>query len=93
MDIVLKNIKLVRGSYPEKGEPDLRIIRNPTKEEKSIILNQIAQFFDNIFDAIGDEDLEYIMDKEKFLEICDPLFFDETEELFWTITFDSIESE
>ena len=69
MDIVLKNIKLVRSSYPEKGEPEALITRIPTKEEESIICEQIDLLFNNLLDAHLDEENRFPIDIDEFEEI------------------------
>ena len=95
MNIVLKNIKLARSNYPEKGEPEALITRIPTKEEESIICEQIDQLFNNLLDAHLDEVNRFPIDIDEFEEIIRPLFFYENgdEGPFWAITFDSVEAE
>ena len=94
MDIILKNIKLVRANYPEKGEPEAYITRIPTKEEEPIICKQIDQLFNNLLDTHLNEEDKFPIDLNEFEEIIRPLFFYEKidEGLFWAITFDSIQT-
>ena len=94
MDIILKNIKLARANYPEKGEPEAYIKRIPTKEEEKIICQQIDQLFNNLLDAHLNEENKFPLDFNEFEEIIKPIFFyDNTDEgLFWAITFDSIQT-
>ncbi len=94
MDIILKNVKLVRANYPEKGEPEAYITRIPTKEEEKIICQQIDQLLNNLLDAHLNEENKFTIDLNDFEEIIKPLFFYENKDegLYWAITFDSIQT-
>ncbi len=94
MDIILKNVKFIRANYPEKGEPEAYITRIPTKEEESIICQQIDQLFNNLLDTHLNEEDKFPIDFYEFEEIIRPLFFYEKrdEGLFWAITFDTIQT-
>ena len=87
MDIILKDVKLTRNAYKDKGEIGIiGVTRKPKKNEKILICKNIEELFTNLYNAYAEE----LHDNEDFKKCIEPLFIDENDKLYWVVVFEGI---